>query len=67
MFKELFRFKGSNNLDSIKKGLQEATGEPDFLGLEGKEDQATELEKMIKAGFIEFSGDEIVVNGDISK
>lgn len=66
MFKEIFRFKGSQDLDSIKKGLQETTGEPDFLGLEEKENQAAELEKMIKAGFIEFSGDEVIINGDIN-
>lgn len=66
MFKELFRFKGTQDLDSIKKGVQEATGEPDFLGFEETEDQAAALEKMIKAGFIEFSDDEVIINGDIS-
>ena len=66
MFKELFRFKGSQDLDSIKKGVQEATGEPDFLGFEEMENQAAALEKMIKAGFIEFSNDEVIINGDIN-
>ena len=66
MFKELFRFKGSQDLDSIKRGLQEASGEPDFLGFEEMEDQAAALEKMINEGFIEFEKDEVIINGDIS-
>lgn len=66
MFKELFRFKGAQDLDSIKRGVQEATGEPFFLGFEETEDQAAALEKMIKAGFIEFEKDEVIINGDIN-
>ena len=66
MFKELFRFKGSQDLDSIKKSVQEATGEPDFLGFEETEDQAAALKKWINEGFIEFEKDEIIINGDIN-
>ena len=66
MFKELFRFKGSQDLDSIKRGVQESTGEPDFLGFEEIEDQAAALEKWINEGFIEFEKDEVIINGDIN-
>ena len=58
------RFKSERNLESIKKGFQEETGEADFFGFDDQEDQQAYLEKSIKEGFIEFDGEYVIINGD---
>lgn len=67
MFKELFRFEGeSRDLEAIKRGIREATGDPDFLGFEEASDPEKKLEKNIKEGFIEFKDGYTIVNADIN-
>lgn len=66
MFTELFRFKAGRDLESIKRGLMEQTGEDDFLGFEDEENQEEYLKKNIREGFIEFDGDEVVINADMA-
>ena len=50
MFTELFRFKASRDLESIKRGLMEQTGEDDFLGFEDEENQEKYLKKISVKG-----------------
>lgn len=65
MYKELFRFKAERDIESIKKGIQEATGESDFFGFDDVEDQREFLEKSIRDGFIEFDGEYVIINADM--
>lgn len=64
MFTQLFKFKAPRDLQHIKKGLQEQTGENDFLGFEDSENQNEYLQKAIQEGFIEFDGDYVIINAD---
>ncbi len=64
MFRPILRFKAGNDLESIKKGLQEETGEEDFFGFDDAEDPQEHLEKAMRDGFIEFDGEYVIVNAD---
>lgn len=66
MFKEMFRFEGRRDLESIKEGLKEQTGEDDFLGFEDAENQEEFLQRNIQEGFIGFDGDYVIINADMA-
>lgn len=66
MAKELFRFKSDRDLESVKRGLQNETGEQDFLGFEEyTERYDSEQEyfiQMLKEGSIQFDGEYVIIN-----
>ncbi len=65
MYAELFRVKlESKSIENVKKAFQEATGEKDFMGFSEEADENAYLNKLLNDGFIEFSGNEMIVFAD---
>ncbi len=56
------KFMAEPTVESIKKGLKEATGEDDILGFENEEDEEEYLNRCFQDGTILQEGDFLILS-----